>query len=177
MKLLILPFLFLLSCPCLANVFNSPETESSANTVSPLSYLNSYLSVETYNKIASTVSEIYEHTSFTPKICNSYFSKSDLSKVLALPFITTPGESFYFEVFGQLYDPQYNYLSRMDEQSLIYGFHYQSAVSERSLSNFAMGFGLSVLVSEGVEMKTLFSNKEIPGYGRNNLALGLEVSF
>ena len=139
--------------------------------------IESRLPQETYDKLVATFTSIYEKTDFSPDICNSYFNKSELSNFVALPILITPGETFQFEVFGQLFDSKYQYLSNMDQDSLMYGFHYQSAIANKELTNIAMGFGLSVKLDDNVNMKTLFSNGNIPGYGYNNLAVGLEVIF
>jgi len=178
-KRLLLSLLLLstsLKCIGSENISNI-DFENTVNESSSVNLLYTKLTVETYHQLVSTLTTLYDSTNFTPDICKSYFNDSDLSNMVALPFIITPGENFYFEVFGQMYDSQYQYLSRMDEGSMMYGFHYQSAISEKNLSNFAMGFGLSVKLDDNINMKTLFSNKEIPGYGRNNVAVGLEIDF
>ena len=135
------------------------------------------LPVETYQNLSSTFSNIYNKTIFTTEITSSAFKSTPLYDVIALPLLAIPSETVHVEVFGQRYDKRNAAFSQMSQSQAMYEFYSQNKLINLQKNDVAVGLGMSYAIDGNVQLKTLYSTGQIPGYGDSQFSLGIEVEY
>ncbi|MCE0555432.1 hypothetical protein [Motilimonas sp. E26] len=174
---------YTLSCAALL-VFSAASSQASANEsdsfnakiLKTKSYLLN-LPKSTYQDLSNTFAKVYNKTQLTTDITRSSFNDTTLYDLVALPLISTPSNNFQFEVFGQLYDKNSIAFSQMSHTQAMYEFYSQNKQINQKKEDIAVGFGMSFDVDSDVQVKTLYSTGQIPGYGDSQFSLGVELKY
>ncbi|MCE2594882.1 hypothetical protein K6Y31_08650 [Motilimonas cestriensis] len=135
------------------------------------------LPTATYRDLSTTFAQLYNKTLLTTDITNSAFNDTTLYDLVAFPLLSTPTNNLQFEVFGQLYDKKNIAYSQMSHSHAMYEFYSQNKQINQKKENVAVGFGMSFDLEKDVQVKTLYSTGQIPGYGDSQLSLGVEVKY
>ena len=59
----------------------------------------------------------------------------------------------------------------------MYEFYSQNKLINLQKNDVAVGLGMSYAIDGNVQLKTLYSTGQIPGYGDSQFSLGIEVEY
>ncbi|MDO6762088.1 hypothetical protein [Agarivorans sp. 1_MG-2023] len=156
--------------------FSSPCFSSDEHlSLRPSSLLR--LSAEQFALLGDIFEKTYEDTDFSPTLTNSYFSKSELYDMVAVPVIQTPFNSFRVELFSHIYDPKYSVYNQLHEDSIYHSLGQRQMSYLVDKTDIAVGLGFVAPLNDKVSMKTIVSSHDIPGYGDSNFSVGLEFKY
>ncbi|MGY5453285.1 hypothetical protein ACVFI8_20420 [Agarivorans sp. MS3-6] len=135
------------------------------------------LSAEQFALLGDIFEKTYQDTDFSPTLTNSYFAKSELYDMVAVPIVQTPFNSFRIELFSHVYDPKYSVYNQLHEDSIYHSLGQRQMSYLVDKSDIAVGLGFVAPINQQLLMKTIVSSHEIPGYGDSNFSVGLEFKY
>ncbi|RJG42546.1 hypothetical protein [Motilimonas pumila] len=131
----------------------------------------------TYQTLSQAFDDIYNKTFLSPQATPSAFKDSNLYDIVALPLFSAPTHGVQFEVFGQLYDESNAGYTNLNRDQAMYEFINNNQQISQSKEDLAVGFGLSFDMTDTVNLKTLYSTGQIPGYGSSQMSVGIEIAY
>lgn len=180
MKAIISLFLVVMSGHAMAELPSLVKQTAQQDAVQP-SYLDqSYwldLPHSTYQTLSQAFDDIYNKTFLSPQATPSAFKDSSLYDIVALPLFSAPTHGVQFEVFGQLYDENNASYTNLNRDQAMYEFINNNQQISQSKEDLAVGFGLSFDMTDNVNVKTLYSTGQIPGYGSSQMSVGIEIAY
>ncbi|WP_026958718.1 hypothetical protein [Aliagarivorans taiwanensis] len=119
----------------------------------------------------------YEKTDFTPTLTNSFFDDTELYDVVGIPVAQTPLEGYQLELFAQLHDPRYSAYRAMGRDSVYYDIAERQLAYKMDKTDIGVGLGFMTPLSPSVNLRSMISSHDIPGYGDSRFVLGLDMKF
>lgn len=119
-----------------------------------------------------------QHAQLMPSVSDSYFPTSRFYQMASVPFVAWPSQSgaLRVELIAQRFNRHRYPLTNLPTVGMAYDISCQTAANS-DYNQHALGLGASWQIAPHTTINSLISTAAVPGYGDQQLVVGLQVKF